>query len=217
MGALAPGNGVRQRHDLLATTVRLAPGWRLGHDPPRLARSPRRNRPDRLGAGLAGCSECTRAKGGQKTGPNPTDRGKTGSKRHLIVDGRGTPLAIRHTAANRHETTMVEELVDAVPAIRWPRGRPRRRPGKLRADKAYDSQANRTHLRKRGILSRIARRGRESSQRLGRHRWVVERTLAWLNRFRRLKVRYERRDDIHQAFLTIGCVLLTWRAVERFC
>ncbi len=123
MGALAPGNGVRQRHDLLATTVRLAPGWRLGHDPPRLARSPRRNRPDRLGAGLAGCSECTRAKGGQKTGPNPTDRGKTGSKRHLIVDGRGTPLAIRHTAANRHETTMVEELVDAVPAIRWPRGR----------------------------------------------------------------------------------------------
>jgi transposase len=170
-----------------------------------------------LDAGLAGCGERTRAKGGQKTGPNPTDRGKRGSKRHLIVDGNGTPLAVRHTAANRHETTMLEEMVDAIPAIRRPRGRPRRRPTKLHADKAYDSRKNRDTLRKRGITPRIARRGIESSERLGRHRWVVERTLSWLNRFRRLKVRYERRADIHQAFLTIGCALLTWRAVGRFC
>lgn len=134
-----------------------------------------------------------------------------------MVDGRGTPLAIRHTAANHHETTMLEELVDAVPAIRRPCGRPRRRPHKLHADKAYDSRQNRHALRQRGITPRIARRRIESSERLGRHRWVVERTLAWLNRFRRLKVRYERRADIHQAFLTLGCALLTWRAIERFC
>lgn len=112
---------------------------------------------------------------------------------------------------------MLEAMVDAIPTIRRPRGRPRRRPHKVHADKAYDSRANRDHLRKRRIMPRIARRGIESRDRLGRHRWVVERTLAWLNRFRRLKVRYERRDDIHQAFLTIGCALLTWRVVERFC
>ena len=72
-------------------------------------------------------------------------------------------------------------------------------------------------LRKRGITARIARRGVEPSERLGRHRWVVERTLlSWLNRFRRLKVRYERRDDIHQAFPNIGCALICWRYVQRF-
>jgi IS5 family transposase len=112
---------------------------------------------------------------------------------------------------------MLEEMVDAIPAIRRPRGRPRRRPTKLHADKAYDSRTNRQRLRTRGIRPRIARRGIESSERLGRHRWVVERTLSWLNRFHRLKVRYERRDDLHQAFLTMGCAVICWRAVERFC
>jgi transposase len=58
-----------------------------------------------------------------------------------------------------------------------------------------------------------ALRGIESSERLGRYRWVVERTLSWLNRFRRLKVRYERRADIHRAFLTLGCALICWRAL----
>jgi transposase len=65
-------------------------------------------------------------------------------------------------------------------------------------------------LRQRHITPRIARKGIESSQRLGRHRWVVERTLAWLNRFRRLTIRYERRADIHHAFLTLGCALICW-------
>jgi transposase len=63
-------------------------------------------------------------------------------------------------------------------------------------------------LRKRGIKARIARRGIDSSERLGRHRWVVERTLAWLTRYRRLSERYERRDDIHEAFLHLGCSLI---------
>lgn len=74
-------------------------------------------------------------------------------------------------------------------------------------------------LRRRGIIPRIARKGVESKERLGRHRWVVERTLSWLNRFRRLVVRYERRDDIHQAFLSLGCALICWRFVQQggFC
>jgi transposase len=53
------------------------------------------------------------------------------------------------------------------------------------------------------------------SERLGRHRWVVERTFAWLNRYRRLTVRYERRADIHQAFLSLGCSLICWQALTR--
>lgn len=71
--------------------------------------------------------------------------------------------------------------------------------------------------RARGVLPRIARRGIESSQQLGKHRWVVERTFAWLNRFRRLMVRYERRDDMYLAFATLACALITWHVVQRFC
>lgn len=134
-----------------------------------------------------------------------------------MVDRNGVPLAVRHTAANVHDSKMLGELVDAVAPIRGPRGRPRKRPKKLHADKGYDFFRCRKALRKRGIRSRIARRGVESSERLGRHRWVVERTLAWLNRFRRLKVRYERRSDVHQAFLELGCALICWNHVQRFC
>lgn len=100
------------------------------------------------------------------------------------------------------------DLIDAVPAIRCPSGQRRKRPVKLHADKAYDIPRCRQFLHRRHIRVRIARKGRESSARLGRHRWVVERTLAWLARYRRLTIRYERRLDIHQAFLTLGCALI---------
>ncbi len=112
------------------------------------------------------------------------------------------------SAANVHDSKVFEELIDAVAPVKHPgRGRPRRRPEKLRADKAYDFARCREGLRRRGIKSRIARRGKDSSERLGRHRWVV-RTLAWLARYRRLSVRYERRADIHEAFLHLGCALV---------
>src|SRR5918994_5547629 len=146
-----------------------------------------------------------------------TDRGKSGSKRHLFVDRSGVPLAVRHSAANVHDSRMLETMLDAVSSIRRPRGRPRKRPEKLHADKAYDSDRCREALRKRGIAPRIARRRLHSSERLGRHRWVAERTLAWLNRYRRLKVRYERLADVHQAFLSLGCALVCWNFVQRAC
>jgi transposase len=101
-----------------------------------------------------------------------------------------------------------DDLLDAVPPIKRPSGQRRRRPAKLHADKAYDFPRCRAALRRRHISGRIARRGIDSSARLGRHRWVVERTLAWLTRYRRLTIRYERRADIHQAFLTLGCALI---------
>ena len=132
-----------------------------------------------------------------------------------MVDRRGTPLAFCLTGANAHDTTVFEKLIDGIRPVRRPRGRPRKRPAKLHADKAYDIPRCRAALTKRRIKVRIARKGIDSSEKLGRHRWVVERTLAWLGHYRRLRVRYEKRKDIHEAFLQIGCALITWNAVQR--
>lgn len=148
-------------------------------------------------------------RGGNKTGPNPTDKGKKGTKRHLVSDRNGIPLAVALSAANVHDSMVFEELVDAIePIKRSGRGRPRKRPEKLHADKAYDDEKCRRALGKRGIKARIARKGIDSSEKLGRHRWIVERTLAWLAKYRRLTIRYERHDDIHKAFLHLGCSLI---------
>lgn len=87
---------------------------------------------------------------------------------------------------------------------------------KLHADKGYDYPRCRQALIKRRITVRIARKGIESKTKLGRHRWVVERTMAWLRQFRRLTVRYARRQDIHEAFLSLGCSLLCFNAMQRF-
>jgi transposase len=132
-----------------------------------------------------------------------------------VVDAEGTPLAAFITAANVNDCVVFERLMEAIPAVKGPWGRPRRRPGKVHADKGYDVPRCRAYLTRRGIGCRIARVGIEPKDRLGRHRWVVERTLAWLNRFRRLTVRYERRADVHQAFLTLGCSLICWNACQR--
>jgi transposase len=118
------------------------------------------------------------------------------------------------TGANRHDSAVFEELLDGIGPIKRPRGRPRRRPAKLHADKAYDIPRCRQALRRRGIKARIARKGIDSSARLGRHRWVVERTLAWLGQFRRLAIRYERRVDIHEAFLSLGCALICFNHLQ---
>ena len=117
------------------------------------------------------------------------------------------------TGANRHDSAVFEELLDAVPPIKQPNGRWRKRPDKVHADKAYDIPRCRQALSQRHIRIRIARKGRDSSARLGRHRWVVERTLAWLSQHRRLTLRYERRADIHDAFLTLGCALICFKAL----
>ena len=134
-----------------------------------------------------------------------------------MVDRRGTPLGLRLSAANRHDSMMLASTLDAVPGVRHGRGRPRKRPDKLHADKAYDHRRCRAECRARSVKPRIARRGVESSQKLGQHRWVVERTFAWLNRLRRLTVRYERRADIHEAFVTLGCALVCLNQISRFC
>ncbi len=194
--------------DLLAPAARLAGGRRVEAPPARAAEQAAGCGPDRLDARRGGRLHCPGEKGGAATGPNPTDRGKPGTKRHLVVDRAGIPLAEFITAANVNEVTLLAELLDAVPPVRGKAGRPRRRPDKLHADKGYRSRKNQQILRARGILSRIARPKVDSSERLGRHRWVVERTFAWLNQMKRLVIRYERRADIHEALLTLGCCLI---------
>ena len=92
------------------------------------------------------------------------------------------------TGANRHDSVVFDELIDALPAVAGKRGRPRRWPGKMHADKGYDYARCRAHLKRRGIKDRIARKGIESNDRLGRHRWVVERTHAWLAAFGKLRI-----------------------------
>jgi len=156
--------------------------------------------------------------GAAAVGPNPTDRGKQGTKHHLVVDGQGTPLAAVLSGANVPDCKVLEAAVDAIPPVRNGKpGRPRCRPVKLHADKGYDYAFCRQALRRRGISARIARRGIESSERLGHHRWKVERGLSWLHRFRRLRIRCEQRDDIHQAFLSLGCALICLHQIKRFC
>jgi transposase len=141
-------------------------------------------------------------------GANPVDRGKPGSKLHLVCDGSGLPLTALVTAANVADTTMFQALLDDVPPVRTPSRRRRTRPGKVHADKAYDSHANRAYLRRRGIRARIARRGLESSTRLGRHRWKVERSLSWLSCWRRLGVRWDRDSGRWFAFVLLACSIV---------
>lgn len=122
---------------------------------------------------LDSCS--VRAVWGAKTGPNPTDRGKTGSKRHLITDGQGTPLAIEQTAANLHDSEMAIPLVDAVPLIKTPKGGRRKRPDEVLADRAYDAEDKvRQELRSRNIEPLVAKRNTEHGSGLGKYRYVVE-------------------------------------------
>jgi IS5 family transposase len=106
---------------------------------------------------------------------------------------------------------MLQAILDDVPPVRTPSGRRRRRPGKLDADKGYDSRANRAWLRRRGITPRIARRGIEPSTRLGRHRWRVERALSWLSCYRRLAVRWDRDSERWFALVLLACALTCFR------
>ncbi len=136
----------------------------------------------------------------------------------MITDAHGIPLATLLTGANAHDVTQLLPLVDAIPPIRGQRGAPRYRPERILGDRAYDSQSHRQALAERGIQSGIAWRRLPHGTGLGKLRWVVERTFAWLHQFRRLRVRYEKLADIHQAFLSIGCCLICHRTLKKsFC
>jgi transposase len=126
----------------------------------------------------------------------------------VVTDAQGVPLACEVTAANRHDVTQLIPLVDKIPPLAGQPGRPRCRPKVVQGDRAYDSRRHRQQLRERHIRPQLARRNAPHGSGLGKTRWPVERTLAWLHRFRRLRTRYDRRVDIHEAFLTLACCLV---------
>lgn len=145
------------------------------------------------------------------TGPSPVDRGKAGSKIHLVTDQAGLPLAVGVSAANTHDSHGLKPLIKAIPRVRSRRGPARSKPGKVHADKAYDHDELRRWLRAHGIVPRIARIGLESSDTLGSYRWVIERSLSWLSGYRRLTLRYERYGHLFSAFATLAAALTCYK------
>lgn len=126
----------------------------------------------------------------------------------MVTDAHGIPLAATLTGANAHDVTQLLPLIDAIPEVRGQRGRPRKRPHCVQGDRGYDSQPHRQQLRQRGITPVLAKRNTEHGSGLGTTRWIVERTISWLHQLRRLRTRFDRRDDIHAAFLTLGCIVV---------
>jgi len=208
VGRYSAGNGLRLGDECLETPPEMAKTWYWGKAPQDISQQTWQGgayRPEKV---LDRCSQCARSQRGPQTGPNPTDRAKTGTKRHLVTDAQGIPVAVRLSSANTHDVK--EEAlatVEAIPAIQGPKGRPRKRPVSLRGDKGYDSADFSEKLRKRNIQPKIDRR-RRSNHHLGNDRWLIEGPFSWLNRFRRLRIHYERRSDIHEAFLHLGCALI---------
>ena len=103
----------------------------------------------------------------------------------MLTDAGGVPLSVLLTQANRNDITQLLPLVDAVAPVRGRRGRPRRRPQEVLGDRGYDSRRHRQELRQRGIRPRLAKRRVPHGSGLGKKRWVVERTFAWLHSLRR--------------------------------
>ncbi len=206
------------RQDVLAQAGRVACRRGLGRAAPGAAGAAERRGTAGLEPGGPRQRQPGGKKGGAEVGPNPTDRGRPGTKRHLVTDARGTPLGVALSGANRHDSMMLVATLDAVPGVRARgRGRPRKRPDKLHADKGYDHRRCRRECRARGIKPRIARRGVESSAHLGGTGGWWNASFAWLARFRRLSIRYERRADLHLAFTTLACAVICLRQIRRFC
>jgi transposase len=141
------------------------------------------------------------------------DRGRTACKRHLIVDGRGLPLAVAVTAANVNDYGQLLPLLDAAGGGVDGGGR------FVLADRGYDSRAVRAGILARGYAPRIAVRGKHGEGRrrdsLARERTAIERTFSWLSYMRRLATRWERRADLYLAFFTLGCAIVCWRRLAR--
>lgn len=124
------------------------------------------------------------------------------------------PLAATVTGANRHDLTQLIPLVDAIPPVRGRPGAPLRKPEKVQGDRGYDSDPHRQRLSARGIATEIARRNTPHGSGLGVFRYVVEQAVALLHQFRRLRVRYDKRDDIHEALVKVGCIVMCWRRLH---
>jgi transposase len=158
------------------------------------------------------------AYGGEATGPSPVDRSKPGSKHHVITDAHGIPLASSVTSANTNDISEMAPLFDKIPEVAGKVGHPKKKPDALQGDLAYDSEPHRQGLKQMGIEPVLPEKGIDDQSGLGETRWPVERTLAWIHQNRRLRIRYERRPDTHQALLTLACIKICASALfGGFC
>jgi transposase len=146
--------------------------------------------------------------GGEETGPSPVDRRKLGTKHTILVDRNGVPLAIRTAPANRSDQVELIPIVIDFPIVGGKPGRPKGHPDELFADRGYDNDWARALLQWLGITPKIARRNTEHGSGLGKTRWVVERTIAWIKGLRRMRIRYDRLATIRNAWTTLAaCVV----------
>jgi putative transposase len=155
--------------------------------------------------------------GGESTGRNPTDRGKQGTKRSLLVEGRGVPIGLTIDGANRHDMKLVERTLQSLPPAR-PTPTPEQ-PQHLCLDKGYDYAAVRQTVLDFGYTAHIVPRGQERQAKqhvpgYRARRWIVERTHSWMNRFRRLLIRWEKKVDHYLAFLHFACAWIAFRAAN---
>jgi transposase len=156
---------------------------------------------------------------GGKTGPNPTDRAKEGIKRSLLTEASGVAIGLAIDGANRHDCKMVEATIESIPVVR-PRPTRRKSQG-MCLDKGYDSQEVRDLVKEFGYTAHIRARG-EEAQAIKREvgfkarRWVVERTHSWMNRFRRILTRWEKKPENYLALLHFVCAVITFRCSGLF-
>ena len=157
--------------------------------------------------------------GCENTGPNPTDRAKKGTKRHLLTDGNGMPLALVVTGANRNDFKEIKNVLDNI-VIKRPKPTKRKKQN-LCLDKGYDYPEVHALVKEYGYSGHIKTRGEESSAKAKipgyrARRWVVERTHSWMNRFRRLLICWEKKTENYEAFLHLSCAFITFRAAGAF-
>ena len=153
--------------------------------------------------------------GGEKTGPNPADRGKTGSKHTVLVDRHGVPLAVRTTGAQESDQRQILPLILDYPRVGGKSGSPKRLPDTLYADRGYDNEAMRALLRWLGIEPRIAKRRTAHGSGLGKVRWVVERTIGWIKGLRRMRIRYDRLAVIQDAWNSLAASVICFQILTR--
>ena len=156
---------------------------------------------------------------GKKIGPNPTDRGKAGVKRSLLTEAQGVPIGLTVAGANRHDMKLVRDTITSIP-IERPEPTAEQ-PQHICLDKGYDYDEVRETLLAFGFTAHIRARGeeaqdlkREAGQRA--RRWVVERTHRWMNRFRRILIRWEKKPQNYMALLHFVCALIAFRSAGLF-